>query len=102
MEKNYQVSRSKIDVVAEVDNKLSMKENWFKLKERVLALSPKEKVAEENYKDVETYYLECARIEVEEHKCSDCNAPFEKMDKHGYEWKPMCKHYPKGLRLMIG
>jgi len=39
---NYEVSADLIDVSAYVDDKLSMSENWFKIKPKVLLLCKKE------------------------------------------------------------
>ncbi len=41
MKTNYNVPTDLIDVEAEVDNRLSMPENWYNIKTRVLLLSSK-------------------------------------------------------------
>lgn len=43
MRSNYGLSGSEIDLEAHVDDTLGMAENWNKLKERILILSPKKR-----------------------------------------------------------
>jgi uncharacterized protein with PIN domain len=110
MVKNYQVPTDVLDIEAIVNDGLSMRENWFRVKDKIIKLSPKEvrllSRDTKHYRELEKYYLECARIELEEHKCPYCNAPFEEVvdsitgKKTGYQWKPMCEHFPKDVRLM--
>jgi len=42
MRTNYNVSPDMIDLEAEVDNNITMAENWSNMKERVIMLSPKQ------------------------------------------------------------
>ena len=41
MKRNYDVPTDLIDIESEVENSLSMAENWYKIKEKVLILSEK-------------------------------------------------------------
>lgn len=42
MKRNYSVPLDLIDLEAEVDNRLNMAENWYKIKEKVIQLCEKE------------------------------------------------------------
>ena len=55
MEKNYGVSRDKIDVYHEIDNKLSMAENWRNIKPKVLLLSGKSNNFSADKKTIDYY-----------------------------------------------
>ena len=38
MQKNYKINEVCIDLESEIDDKLTMKENWFNLKKKVMIL----------------------------------------------------------------
>ena len=41
MVRNYSVNKNKIDLTAEIDSKLSMSENWYNIKPKIIYLSHK-------------------------------------------------------------
>lgn len=116
MKTDYNVPHSSLDVEAEVDDKLSMKENWKKVKGRVLLLSPKRefigKRDKKGLKELEKYY-EKMNKDMEKNNysdapyCTECGEPMEmcvdsrtgKLSK--YQWKHTCKCIPKDVRLMM-
>jgi len=42
MKKNYDVAADLIDIESEIDDRLSMADNWFKIKDKVMLLCEKE------------------------------------------------------------